>query len=117
MCVCGRACAVAGKVLLNVRKFQKATYKNLIPSGPFQKLFGEIAEVAMPSPEEAAREKKKEDLYADSCFMWSLDHIYKYSLIIEPRDGKPPKAKTAKPKKYAAHARPHTHTHMRDRTR
>jgi len=90
---------LVGKVLLNVRKFQKATYKNLIPSGPFQKLFGEIAEVAMPSPEEAAREKKKEDLYSDSCFMWSLDHIYKYSLIIEPRDGKPPKAKTAKSKK------------------
>jgi hypothetical protein len=91
-----------GKVLLNVRKFQKATYKNLIPSAPFQKFFGEITEIAMPPPEEAAREKKKEDLYADTCFMWNLDSIYKYSLIIEPRDGKPPKAKSAKPKKYAA---------------
>lgn len=53
----------------------------------------------MPTLEEVAHKKKKEDLYSDSCFMWSLDHIYKYSLIIEPRDAKPPKPKTAKPKK------------------
>lgn len=55
----------------------------------------------MPTPEEVAHIKKKEDLYSDSCFMWSLDHIYKYSLIIEPRNAKPPKTKAAKAKKYA----------------
>lgn len=55
----------------------------------------------MPTLEEVAHIKKKDDLYTDSCIMWSLDHIYKYSLIIEPRDAKPPKTKTSKTKKSA----------------
>jgi hypothetical protein len=59
--------------------------------------------VPIPTPEELAREKKKDDLYADKCFMWSLDAIYKYSLVIEPRDGKPPKTKSTKPKKSSAY--------------
>jgi hypothetical protein len=35
----------AGKVLLSIKKFQKATYKSLIPSAHFQKFLGEIVEV------------------------------------------------------------------------
>ncbi len=69
-----------GKVLLNLKKFQKTIYKNLIPSAPFQKYFAEGVQVSR----DAYKSQKKGPLRGKMLF-WSQEDIYQSSLEIEHR--------------------------------